>query len=443
MIDNSLGDRVFAVKTISKRKIKKELFLLERELAILRSLDHPNIVRVYEHYQDDRYFHIVMEYCSGGELFDRIFSKGYLDERECAIIMEKAFSAVKYLHENGIVHRDIKPENFLFADNFPDAELKLIDFGLARKYEPTQTLQTRAGTPLYIAPEVLHKNYDYRCDYWSLGVMMYVILSGCPPFPGESNEDLFINILKGRYDFDGPQWEKVSPKAKDLISKLMVVDPEKRISAREALKHPWIKEMKKSKVDYESTKTIINNLRQFTKVGRFKKEALNVIVSYLEEQEIKKLRDAFRYCDEDNTGMITITQLQKVMKDIGLTVSENEMSKIIEKIQIEPSDKINYTPFIAAAMNSKHYIDEEMLWLAFKHFDVDNSGFITFDDIKEFMQKTGKVISDEVIKQMIKDNDFTRDGKISFVDFCMVMKPEALENDEIEVDRAKTSTQVL
>ena len=249
--------------------------------------------------------------------------------------------------------------------------------------------------------------------------------------------------MKGRYDFDGPQWEKVSPKAKDLISKLMVVDPEKRISAREALKHPWIKEMKKSKVDYESTKTIINNLRQFTKVGRFKKEALNVIVSYLEEQEIKKLRDAFRYCDEDNTGMITITQLQKVMKDIGLTVSENEMSKIIEKIQIEPSDKINYTPFIAAAMNSKHYIDEEMLWLAFKHFDVDNSGFITFDDIKEFMQKTGKVISDEVIKQMIKDNDFTRDGKISFVDFCMVMKPEALENDEIEVDRAKTSTQVL
>eukprot|EP01017_Pseudomicrothorax_dubius_P039474 TRINITY_DN6061_c0_g1_i1.p1 TRINITY_DN6061_c0_g1~~TRINITY_DN6061_c0_g1_i1.p1 ORF type:complete len:191 (-),score=41.86 TRINITY_DN6061_c0_g1_i1:34-606(-) len=174
-----------------------------------------------------------MEYCSGGELLQKVIAQGSLTESETVHLMRKIFSAVAYLHEKGICHRDLKPENFLFSDNSIDAEIKIVDFGLSKKFsdEDNNQMTTVVGTALYVAPEVLKGSYDEKCDEWSLGVVLYVILSGNPPFYAETKREIFKKIESGRYNFEGPEWSRVSSLAKDLIKKLLVVDPKRRLSA--------------------------------------------------------------------------------------------------------------------------------------------------------------------------------------------------------------------
>ena len=416
-------DKQFAVKTIPKEKIKREMHLFKREKDIFRELDHPNIVKFYESYEDKKFFHVVMEYCSGGELFDRVVEKGHLDERQCSFIMQKIFSALKYLHERGIVHRDIKPENFLFANYDTDAEIKLIDFGLSRKIDDLDVkLQTKAGTPLYVSPEVLKGSYDYRCDYWSAGVTMYVLLSGRHPFIAETNALLYKKITTGLYSFEGEEWKPISKSAKDLISKLLVVDVNKRYDAQQALNHPWIKNQREIEHDMVSTYRSIENLKKFSIKKKFKKQALNVLVSLLSENEIKALRSAFRYCDKGDTGEITVDDLREVMKETGSVATKEEMNKLLESLQLDDKDTIRYSEFLAATMDSKLYLTKEKVWHAFKYFDLDNSNFITLENIKEVMKRAGKILTDAEIREMIKEVDLSQDGKISFEEFCEMME---------------------
>ena len=166
-----------------------------------------------------------------------------MPEREAALILKKIFSAVLYLHDRGICHRDLKPENFLFSSKKKDAEIKIIDFGLSKQfvslndqyYDYSKSLKTVVGTPLYVAPEVLKGKYDYRCDNWSLGVIIYILLSGNPPFYGETNQEIFKKVISGKYNYSAIEWKKVSKSAKDLISKLLCVDVQQRYSAEKVL----------------------------------------------------------------------------------------------------------------------------------------------------------------------------------------------------------------
>lgn len=425
----------FAVKSISKDRTTKDFLLLKSEIEILRELDHPNIVKFYETYQDERSFHIVMEYCSGGELLDRMIDKGGLSEQECSVIMEKAFSAVRYLHERGIVHRDIKPENFLFANSDDDAEIKLIDFGLSRRIDSLETkLHTKSGTPLYVAPEVLKGEYDYRSDYWSLGVTMYIILCGNFPFEEQETSDLFAKIMAGKYTFAGEEWRSISKKAKDLISKLLTVDPKKRYTAQQALEHPWIKDYVDQPSEASATLGIIHNLKQFRGLNKFKKETLNVLVTLLTEKEIKKLRDAFRYCDKDHCGEISINNLKQILKEENFAVTNIEINKILKDLDVNDEDTIRYSEFLAAAMNSKLYLSKEKLWTAFKFFDIENSNYITQENIQEVMKRAGKLYSDEQIREMIQEVDIGKDGKISFDEFCRMMGFTTLQK-EMDTER--------
>lgn len=161
--------------------------------------------------------------------------------------MKKILSAVKHLHEHGIVHRDLKPENFIFNDKTDDAEIKLIDFGLSKRFgqikdiNPKEKMHTIVGTPYYVAPEVLKGDYDFSCDVWSLGVILYIMLCGYPPFDGDSNKEIFKKVLKSKLEFDAEDWDEVSREAKELISKMLEKDPSKRISVIETLNHPWFK----------------------------------------------------------------------------------------------------------------------------------------------------------------------------------------------------------
>ena len=215
-----------------------EVVLLRRELEIMSSLDHPNIVKLYETYEDELYVHLVMEYCSGGDVAERIVNNGNFSESQAAIIMEKLMGAVQYLHSHNISHRDLKPENFLYETKNANSEIKIADFGMSVKFGNNLRMKSLAGTPYYLAPEILKGPYTKSCDVWSLGIFMYFILSGTHPFRGFEIEDIFNKISAGKLKFEGGDWGNVSELAIDLIKKLLIIDTKKRISITSALCHP-------------------------------------------------------------------------------------------------------------------------------------------------------------------------------------------------------------
>lgn len=266
-----------AIKRISREKIRNYQRFLN-EINALKTLDHPNVIRLYEIYQDPEYIYLVQEYLEGGELFEYIVKKEYLDETQTAKIFKQIISSVLYCHKNAICHRDLKPENFLFVSK-EDVNLKLIDFGLSRSYYKINQegvgkytrMHTTAGTAYFMAPEVLSENYNSSWDMWSIGVILYIMLCGYPPFDGDTEDDILIAVQKQKYDFKDKTWETISDEAKDLISKLLVPENE-RLSPKEALNHPWILAADDKTSDSKASfKTVhMNRLRKFHKLSNFK-----------------------------------------------------------------------------------------------------------------------------------------------------------------------------
>jgi calcium/calmodulin-dependent protein kinase I len=216
---------------------------LQNEIDILKQVDHPNIVKLHDIYEDEKYFFLVMELMMGGELFDQILEKEKFSEKEARDIIAPIFDALIYCHQLGIIHRDIKPENLLFSSKEINTSIiKVSDFGLARFIDNETLATTTCGTPGYVAPEILKQQpYKDSCDFWSVGVVLFILLSGSPPFYDEDNFELFEKIKKCEYDISGPQWAGISAEAKDFISKLLVADPEQRLNGDQIMNHPWIK----------------------------------------------------------------------------------------------------------------------------------------------------------------------------------------------------------
>lgn len=230
----------FAIKRIQKDEEGVDIELLKREIYIMKKVDHPNILKLFEVYEDDDYFFLVLELVEGLELFDKIVDRGNYSEKDAANIVRQILEAVKYLHEEGIVHRDLKPENLLSAGEGEKEVVKVADFGFAKNFGE-EKLVTSCGSPGYVAPEVLTEDtYTNAVDMWSVGVIVYILLSGYPPFYDESPPKIFKKITEAKYDFDDPVWEEVSDLAKDLIKKLLVKNPEERLSAAKCLEHAWV-----------------------------------------------------------------------------------------------------------------------------------------------------------------------------------------------------------
>jgi tRNA A-37 threonylcarbamoyl transferase component Bud32 len=237
---NKFTGQEVAIKCINKKTLKKdELQLLSREISIMKKLHHKNIVQLHDIYETGNDLFLVLELVSGGELFDQIVERGSYSEHDAANLIRQILEGVDYMHKHGVVHRDLKPENLLCAS----ANLiKIADFGLSKDVE-TGNLQTSCGTPSYVAPEVLlGGQYDSEVDIWSVGVISYVLLCGFTPFYGDNQRQLFERILHAQFDFPSPEWDDISSSAKDFIRKLLVVNPAERLSAEQALKHPWILE---------------------------------------------------------------------------------------------------------------------------------------------------------------------------------------------------------
>jgi hypothetical protein len=237
---------VFAVKSIVKSSVSSSrLDHLRQEPQILASVQHPSIIRMVDCYEDETHLHIVTEKCLGGELYHRIEQRSGFDEPTAARIMKGLLEAVAYLHARGLVHRDIKPENILFETQKEDSPIKLIDFGQSRRHrhEIDTNMWGLRGTMYYMAPEVLQCNYSSPADNWSSGVVAYLLLCGYPPFNGDSDYAIYASIRRGNVEFPQRCWANKSPECIDFIKGLLQKDPRRRLTAQEALMHPWIVQM--------------------------------------------------------------------------------------------------------------------------------------------------------------------------------------------------------
>ncbi|KAJ6299493.1 hypothetical protein OIU76_020458 [Salix suchowensis] len=220
---------------------------VRREVEIMKHLPaHPNIVSLKASYEDDSAVHIVMELCEGGELFDRIVARGHYTERAAAAVMRTIVEVVQMCHRHGVMHRDLKPENFLFANKKETSALKAIDFGLSVFFKPGERFNEIVGSPYYMAPEVLKRNYGPEVDVWSAGVILYILLCGVPPFWAETEQGVAQAIIRSVIDFKRDPWPRVSDNAKDLVMKMLNPDPKLRLTAQQVLEHPWIQNAKKA-----------------------------------------------------------------------------------------------------------------------------------------------------------------------------------------------------
>mmetsp|Transcript_7128 Transcript_7128/g.7821 ORF Transcript_7128/g.7821 Transcript_7128/m.7821 type:complete len:359 (+) Transcript_7128:45-1121(+) len=236
----------FAIKIVDKTLVKNKPEMLKNEVEILLKVDHPNIIRLFDLFDNAKNLFLVMELVSGGELFDKIVEREQYNESDAKKVMHELFSALEYLHKKGIVHRDLKPENLLLLNDKEDSPIKLADFGLSRVYTEEMLMSTACGTPGYVAPEILNaEGYDKEVDMWSTGVIMYILLCGYPPFYSENEAELFENIMSGKFEYHSPYWDEISDEAKDLLNHLLVVDPQKRLNATQALSHAWVEAVAK------------------------------------------------------------------------------------------------------------------------------------------------------------------------------------------------------
>jgi calcium/calmodulin-dependent protein kinase I len=243
-IDKKTGEKV-AIKIINKPTGSK-IAMLKTEVDIMTRTDHPNVVKLHKVHETPTVLYLVMEILTGGELFDRIVAKGHYSEADARKLTITMLNAVLYLHEMGIAHRDLKPENLLLKDTSEEAIIKITDFGLSKIFaddaQGEVVMKTACGTPGYVAPEVLtHENYSSQVDLWSIGVIVYILLCGFPPFYGDNDAQMFRKIKAGTYKFLSPYWDPISADAKDFVSKLLVVDPKKRLDCKAALDHKWLK----------------------------------------------------------------------------------------------------------------------------------------------------------------------------------------------------------
>ncbi|KAK9135616.1 hypothetical protein Syun_014946 [Stephania yunnanensis] len=399
----------YACKSISKRKLMsvEDLEDVRREIQIMHHLSgHKNIVLIKGAYEDHMYVHIVMELCAGGELFDRIIQRGHYSERKAAELTKIIVGVVEACHSLGVMHRDLKPENFLLVNKDDDFSLKAIDFGLSVFFKPGQIFTDVVGSPYYVAPEVLCKSYGPEADVWTAGVILYILLSGVPPFWAESQQGIFDAVLKGVIDFESDPWPVISDSAKDLIRKMLCSQPSERLTAHQVLCHPWICENGVAP-DRSLDPAVLSRLKQFSAMNKFKKMALRVIAESLSEEEIAGLKEMFQAMDTDNSGAITFDELKAGLRRYGSTLKDVEIRDLMEAADVDNSGTIDYGEFIAATVHINKLEREEHLVAAFSYFDKDGSGYITVDELQQACKEhhMTDVFLDDIIKEVDQDNN--------------------------------------
>ncbi|XP_049357432.1 calcium-dependent protein kinase 28-like isoform X2 [Solanum verrucosum] len=403
--DKSNGNRV-AVKRIEKKKMVVPIAVedVKREVKILKAFaGHENVVDFYNAFEDDNYVYIVMELCEGGELLDRILAKkdSRYTEKDAAIVVRQMLKVAAQCHLHGLVHRDMKPENFLFKSPKEDSPLKATDFGLSDFIRP---------------------------DVWSIGVITFILLCGRRPFWDKTEDGIFKEVLRNKPDFRRKPWPTISNSAKDFVKKLLVKDPRARLTAAQALSHPWVREGgDASEIPLDIS--VLSNMRQFVKYSRLKQFALRALASTLDEEELADVRDQFSAIDVDKNGVISLEEMRQALaKDLPWKMKESRVLEILQAIDSNTDGLVDFPEFVAATLHV-HQLEEHNLlkWqqrsqTAFEKFDVDRDGFITPEELRMHTGLKGS------IDPLLEEADIDKDGKISLSEFRRLLRTASISS---------------
>ncbi|XP_059293054.1 calcium-dependent protein kinase 18 [Lycium ferocissimum] len=428
--DKSNGDRV-AVKRIEKKKMVVPIAVedVKREVKILKALaGHENVVEFYNAFEDDNYVYIVMELCEGGELLDRILAKkdSRYTEKDAAIIVRQMLKVAAQCHLHGLVHRDMKPENFLLKSTKEDSPLKATDFGLSDFIRPGKKFQDIVGSAYYVAPEVLKRRSGPESDVWSIGVITFILLCGRRPFWDKTEDGIFKEVLRNKPDFRRKPWPTISNSAKDFVKKLLVKDPRARLTAAQALSHPWVREGgDASEIPLDIS--VLSNMRQFVKYSRLKQFALRALASTLDEEELADVRDQFAAIDVDKNGVITLEEMRQALaKDLPWKMKESRVLEILQAIDSNTDGLVDFPEFVAATLHVPQLEEHNLIkWqqrsqAAFEKFDVDRDGFITPEELRMHTGLKGS------IDPLLEEADIDKDGKISLSEFRRLLRTASI-----------------
>ena len=427
-----LARNKFTDEKVALKQIKKSTANLlsdgeiKDEIEILKKLDHPDIVRIIESFNTRNSYILITEYCEEGELFDQV--KNQLSETQIAVIFRQLLSGLAYLHSNNIVHRDLKLENILIHEIEKSKttgedlfNIKIIDFGTARIFDKNKKPQSIVGSSYYIAPEVLRQKYNKECDLWSVGVILYMFIVGHAPFDGCDDEEITNNIQRGVYRKKDRRWLKASKEVKDLIEKLLTYRPSQRLTAIQALNHPWFK-ITDSNILYDNVpkSDVINCIKNILTYNiNYKLEELfltYIIHNIPREKEAKSAIKLFKLVNENGDGKLQKNELKKTLLKF---VSE----QFLEKYDFEGTfaimdgdnkGYINYEEFLRAALERKKILTDEILSYAFNYFDPEGCGYIKKKKIKSIF---GNRIDNNTFQSIFDEIDLDKDGRITFDDF--------------------------
>lgn len=411
---NRFNGRHFAVKSfkldgVSSAKRKE----LELECEIFLCMDHPHVACLVDVYESETQLDLVMECLNGGELSKRFTEKQRFAEVEARDASWQMLLALNYIHCHSVVHRDIKLENWMYDEDSSD-HLKLIDFGFSEHWTPGATMTEACGTLAYAAPELLKQRYTLQCDMWSFGVTVFALLFGYMPFIGQRHH-MRTCILNGKYVVKNRYWSHVSQEAQDFVKQLLVVDPNKRLTAKQALEHSWIKSRDEVERTYNfADEAIANSLLSFSCASQFRRAAMHMMAWSLTNNEQAQVRRAFIDMDVNRTGGITTSEFKKVFKE-HFQIDGEQVTRAFTTLDANNQDEIHYTEFLAAMVSSQIQIHEQLLQAAFKRFDADSTGYITEDNLQTVL---GASCSPKLVSAMMWDVDLSREGQISYQEFA-------------------------
>lgn len=410
-------DHPVAVKIISKAKMTTAIAIedVRREVKLLKSLSgHKHLIRYYDACEDANNVYIVMELCEGGELLDRILARGgkYPEEDAKAIVVQ-ILNVVSFCHLQGVVHRDLKPENFLFTSSREDSDLKLIDFGLSDFVKPDERLNDIVGSAYYVAPEVLHRSYSLEADIWSIGVITYILLCGSRPFWARTESGIFRTVLRSEPHYDDLPWPTVSPEGKEFVKRLLNKDYRKRMSAVQALTHPWLRDESRAiPLDI----LIFKLVKAYLHATPLRRAALKALAKALTENELVYLRAQFMLLGPNKDGSISLENFKMaLMQNATDAMRESRVPEILNMMESLAYRKMFFEEFCAAAI-SIHQLEAVESWdeiaaAGFEHFETEGNRGITIEELARELNVGASAYGH--LREWVRSSD----GKLSFLGF--------------------------
>ncbi|KAH0698084.1 hypothetical protein KY290_013927 [Solanum tuberosum] len=413
-----------AVKVIPKAKMSTTIAIedVRREVKILRALTgHENLVKFYDAYEDHENVYIVMELCEGGELLDRILLRGgKYTEDDARAVLTQILKVVAFCHLQGVVHRDLKPENFLFMSKDENAQLKAIDFGLSDFVKPDERLNDIVGSAYYVAPEVLHRSYSTEADVWSIGVISYILLCGSRPFWARTESGIFRAVLKADPGFEEQPWPTLSSEAKDFVKRLLNKDPRKRMTAAQALGHPWIKNSHDVEVPLDIL--IFKLMKTYMRSSALRKAALRALSKTLTVDELVHLKQQFALLEPNKNGTINLDNIKAaLMKYATDAMKEARIHDFIASLNALQYRRMDFEEFCAAAL-SVYQLEALDQWeqharCAYEIFEKDGNRAIVIEELASELGLGPSVPVHAVLLDWIRHTD----GKLSFLGFAKLL----------------------